>query len=191
MALLDIDQLEKDMGRATRPFTDDERDTAQFVIDKIETYILSRCVGLAFEETTLTDVTAQADYDGIIDLPYYPISEISSVKNKRRNVETSWDWDDFSAITGLCPFETVLVSLKYGFDEVPVELTNVARSMAFREMNNPIGVRQQTVGAISETYGNANLTDYEDKILATYEPVGHSYRLGFTQTRNFNTLPTL
>ncbi len=191
MALLTVAQLQKDMGRDSRPFTDDEADTAQFIIDRIETYILSRCVGLAFEETTLTDVAMQADYDGIIDLPYYPVTELSSVKNKRSGLETQWDWDDFSVITQLCPFESVLVSLKYGFDEVPSDLVNAARSMAFREMNNPIGVRQQTVGAISETYGNANLTDYEDKILQSYEPVGHSYRLGFTQTKSFNTLPTL
>lgn len=190
MALLTVAQLQKDMGRDSRPFTSDEADTAQFIIDRIETYILSRCSGLAFTVTEITE-KMQADYDGIIDLKYYPVTEVSSVKNHRSGVETVWDWDDFSEIFGLCPFETVDVTLKYGFTDTPDDLVNVARSMAFREMSNPQGVRQQTVGAISETYGNIDISDYEDRILSSYEVDEHSYRLGFGNGKSFKTLPTL
>lgn len=193
MALLTIDQLQTDLGRDSRPLTDDEIGTAQFFIDLITAYIESRCVGLSFTEVTDFEWKAQADYHGILELPYYPVTDVTSVKNAKSGVETCWDWDEFDTIYDLDPFETVVVTLDYGFDTPPNDLAIVARAVARRMMNNPENIRQQTVGAISETYASVGdqLTAFEDGILGKYEPYATSLRLGPQTGRNLRKLPTL
>jgi hypothetical protein len=191
MALLTLDNLATVMGRESRPYEGDEIGPAQLTLDIVEAYILTRCPGLAFEETTVTDEKMQADYSGIIEIRKYPISDITSVKNFRDNTETCWDWDDWDTIFDLCPFETVLVSYVYGFDAVPSDLLTVAKSLAYRQASNPLNVRQQTVGAISETYADLHTNSQEDAILDKYAITASSLRLGPQTGRNIRRLPTL
>jgi hypothetical protein len=196
MALLDIDQIQADLGRNSAPFTSDEQDQAQFTIDLITGYIESECYGISF--TVLTDVVKrlQADYYGIIEVPFYPIASISSVKAVKSGLETVWDWDYFGTVFDLEPWETVDVTLTYGFDEPPADLVLVARSLAKRRMDNPLNIRQQTVGAISETYGSLSdsLNDFESSILDRYR-LGSTKSLrlgtGFAHRVRITSLPTL
>lgn len=193
MALLTLDQLRADMGRSSRDFSEDEEGEAQFVIDIITGYILSRCGGLAFDSVEDYIWRAQADYAGIIDMPFFPIDSVSSVKSVRTGLETYWDWDYFGSIFDLDPFETVAITLTYGWTDVPDDLVLVARSLAKRHMINPTGIRQQTVGAISETYASIadGLNDLEESILAQYERGNSSLRLGTSAARRIRNLPTL
>jgi hypothetical protein len=191
MALLTLADLEAAMGRASRPFSADEEGQAQVIIDAITAYIVSECAGIAFEEVTVTDEKMQADYYGILEIRKFPVIDITSVKNARDGNETWWDWDDFDTVYDLDPFETVLVDFSYGYATAPDDLVVVAKAMASRGMSNPQGIRQQTVGAISETYSAGGLTDYESKILDRYRPYGSSLRLGPQTGRNLRRLPTL
>lgn len=194
MALLTTDQLQTDMGRDSRPFTEDEIGTAQFFIDLVTAYVESRCAGLSFTELTDYVYRAQADYYGIIQLPFFPITDITSVKSVRTGVEVGWwDWDDFDTVCELCPFETVDITLDYGFAAAPNDLEIVARSVVRRMMENPSNIRQQTVGAISETYASVgdSLSSFEDDILSKYEPYATSLRLGPQTARAIRRLPTL
>jgi|SRR5690242_10445470 hypothetical protein len=196
MALLDIEQVQTDLGRNTNPFSSDEQDQVQFVIDLITGYIESECFGLSF--TVLTDVTKrlQADSYGVIELPFFPINTVSSVKSVKTGLETVWDWDYFSVIFDLCPFEAVDVKLTYGYDEPPADLVLVARSLAKRNMDNPLNIRQQTVGAISETYGSLNdsLNEFESSIIDRYRlGTATSIRLntGYSRRIRLSNLPIL
>lgn len=192
MALLTTADLEAVMGRASRPFSADEEGQAQFIIDEVTAFITSECSGIAFEVTTVTDRKMQSDYCGIIEVKHFPVTDITSVKDPRSGLEIWWDWDDFDTVFDLNAFQTVLVSYEYGYAVAPDDLVIVAKALAFREMSNPTGVRQQTVGAISETYASGGvLSDMQDKILANYRPFGSSLRLGPQTGRNLRQLPTL
>ncbi len=191
MTLLTIAELQSALGRDSAPFSDDEEGTAQFWIDSVEQFILAEVPGLAFEETEET-VRAQADYFGVVELIQYPILDITSVKDARSLRLTAYDWDGFETLFDLEGNQTLLIELEYGFTAVPADLVVVAKSMAYRAMSNPFNVRQQTVGAISETYAAvAGLSQYEEKILAKYKKGPKSLRMGWATARNCRTLPTL
>lgn len=193
MGLLTVEDLQVVMGRTSRPFNDDEIGVASYIIDEVTEYIKSRIPGIAFEVTNVVDEKVQADFKGIIDLSDYPINDITSVKNARSGLNTTWEWDDYGTIFGLAPYETVLVSYSYGFDTVPNDLVTLAKGLALRGFSNPTGIRQQTVGAISETYASQSLTDTQEAIIAKYIPIGYSLRLGPSMDRIYQgrTLPTL
>ena len=53
----------------------------------------------------------------------------------------------------------------------------VARSLSFYGMQNPLGIRQQTVGAISETF-SGQLSAFDDSVLSKYGLDAATYRLG-------------
>lgn len=191
MALLSLEDLEAAMGRTSRPFTADEEGQAQVIIDAITAYIMSECAGISFEVIEVEAEKMQADYYGILEIRKFPVIDITSVRNARDGQETYWDWDDFDTVYDLNPFETVLVDFSYGYATAPDDLVVVAKAMASRGMSNPQGIRQQTVGAISETYSAGGLTEYESKILDRYRPYGSSLRLGPQTGRNLRRLPTL
>jgi len=179
------------MGRASRPFVGDEADQAQFTIDRIEAFIMAECPGIAFEVQTAVDEKMQADYFGIIEIRKFPVNDITSVKDAREGTETWWDWDDFDTIFDLQSFQTVKVSYSYGYATAPDDLVLVAKSLASLGLLTPQGIRQQTVGAISETYSSNDLSPTDDKILAKYRPYASSLRLGPQTGRHLRNLPTL
>lgn len=191
MALLTLDDLAGVMGRASRPFEGDEIPQAQYVIDQVTAFVLNECEGLAFEVTDVVEERMQADYIGLIEIRKYPVLDITEVKNWRDRADTWWDWDDFDTIIELDPFQTVAVTYSYGFSTTPVELNLVAKGLAYRGMSNPLGVRQQTVGAISETYSVPGLTGQEDAILDGYRRHASSLRLGPQTAKRIRQLPTL
>ena len=180
MALLTLEELQTDLGRTSRPFSADEEGTAQFLIDRITEYITSRCAGISFEVHTNVTEKMQADYAGIIEIRKYPVIDVTNVVDaKYPNQAMYWDWDEFDSIFDLFPHQVVLVTYSYGYSTPPDDIKIVARSLAFQGFSNPFGIRQQTVGAISETYSPAAaLSPQDDAILAKYEPYGSSLRLG-------------
>jgi hypothetical protein len=191
MALITLDDLAAAMGRASRPFAGDEIGQAQFTIDRIEAFIMAECPGIAFTVTTVVDEKMQADYYGIIEIKKFPVGTITSVKDARTDLTACWDWDDFDTIFDLDPFQTVKVSYTYGFATPPTDLVLVAKSLASLGLLTPAGIRQQTVGAISETYSNNDLSPQDDKILEKYRPYATSLRLGPQTGRHLRNLPTL
>lgn len=178
MALLTLDDLAEVMGRASRPFAGDEIGPAQFIIDRVEAFIESQCYGIAFEPTDTTE-KMQADYYGVIEINRFPLNSVADVSDKKQpDTYTYWEFDEEDTIYGLYPFQTVLVTYNYGFEEAPTNLVIVAKSLALRGMSNPLNVRQQTVGAISETYSTPGLTQEDMAILALYQKSNYSLRIG-------------
>lgn len=191
MALITPDDLAAAMGRASRPFSPDEEGQAQVIIDATEAFIMAECQGIAFEVNTVVNEKMQADYFGIIEIRSFPIINITSVVDARSGEETWWDWDDFDTVFDLDPFQTVLVDYSYGYTTPPIDLVIAAKSMASRTMSNPLGIRQQTVGAISETYAAGGLNAMEQRIIDKYKPFASSLRLGPQTGRRKRQLPTL
>ena len=191
MALLTTTELAAAMGRASRPFSADEEGQAQFIIDEVTAFIVSECDGISFEVVNAVDEKMQADYFGIIEVRKFPVLDITSVKDARTGDEAWWDWDDFDTIFDLDSFQTVKVTYDYGYASPPEDLVLVAKALASRGMSNPLGIRQQTVGAISETYASGGLNDFETKILDRYRPYASSLRLGPQTGRRKRNLPTL
>jgi len=112
---------------------------------------------------------------------------VASIVDANDDAE-SWDvgyvWDKMWRLNGLRPWRTYLVTLTHGYEEVPQSIAGVAASMASRQLINPAGIRQETVGATSVTYasvfgeaGALGLSGLEKQILDMYADVAMSWRV--------------
>lgn len=197
MPLVTVQDLAKALN-TTYTADSPEEAQAQYFCDLAESYI-SEELDMVFTEQIRTE-RMQADYDGIIQLTVYPVSVVSSVNTITGLVRTGWSFDGIDEIDGLEAHEVVDVTYTAGTDTPPVALRNLAASIASRLAVNPSGIRQQTVGAISETYaassgdaGTVYFTRMEREILDRYRTVHQTWRLG-PRSRSWRTdgvLPTL
>lgn len=64
----------------------------------------------------------------------------------------------------------VEVTIDHGLPDVPLEVTGVVRSIAERAPRS--GLKSKTAGPFSETYADADLNDYERRILDHYRVSG-------------------
>lgn len=173
-----------------------EYSQCQFFVDTVTAYI-TEMIGWAFEETEFS-ARLQADYDGVIVIPYRPVVSVDSILTIEGATRTGWDFDGISEIDFLEAHEVVDVTYTAGSDVVPAALKQLAISVAARQAVNPEGIRQQTVGAISETWaagdgmaGSVFFTPMEKSILSNYTDNDGTLRLGPRDTRWRTTLPIL
>jgi hypothetical protein len=191
----------EDLGKAVRQTLTEGTtigDFAQSVIDRVSSAVTSE-IAFLFEVTGVEE-RSQADYTGVITLAKRPVSAITSVSTIDGLARTGWSWDGLDEIDCLEAHEVVDIAYTAGFASAPEDLELLALGVAVRLFSNPTGVRQQTVGAISETTaagagepGTVYFTPYESRILDRYRQPAASWRLGprSSRWRTMNTLPTL
>jgi hypothetical protein len=196
MALITV----ADIATATRmTIAEDtpEWDQAQFFCDQVTAYITDM-IGFLFDETAVSE-RLQADYDGIITLTKKPVSSVTSVKTFAGSNISSFYWNGLDEIDGLEAHQVVDVEYVAGFSEAPAILKPIAVAAASRQMLNPNGIRQQTVGAISETFaapgayaGSVFFTEIELKVLSKYMTTMDTWHIGpRTPSARLNNLPIL
>lgn len=197
MALLTTDDLGKAL-KVTFTAGSAEKAQAQFFCDQVEAYISDE-LDMLFTATEVSE-RQQADYDGIIRLNKYPVSVVTSVSTIDGAVRTGWSFDGIDEIDGLEAHEVVDIVYTAGVSSVPSVLNKLATSVAARMYVNPNGIRQQTVGAISETYaagsgdsGTVYFTVQERTVLDRYKNSSETWRLGPRNRawRPSSLLPTL
>lgn len=197
MALITPADIAKAMGTQFATGSTAESQ-AQFFCDQIEAYITDR-VGELFSVQTVTE-KLQADYDGIIQLSKGPVNSIASVKKTDGATRVGWSFDEIDEIDGLEAHEVVVVTYSAGHSSPPGVLKFVAASAATRQMVNPNGIRQETVGAMSQTFaagdgasGTVYFTSTEELILNKYKMTMTTWHTG-PRSRSWRTaavLPTL
>jgi hypothetical protein len=196
MALITVDEVAKAAKIVVVPDSADE-DQIQFFCDVVTSYIES-VVGYLFADTDLTE-RLQADYDGIIRLTKKPVTAVTEIKSIAGATVIGWAWDGLDEVDGFESHQVVDISYSAGFTTAPSDLKNLALSVAARQVVNPNGIRQQTVGAISETFaagdgmaGAVFFTPMENRILTNYLTKTDTWRLGPRQNvARTNRLPTL
>lgn len=194
MSLITVEQLEQFMGVT---FDDTQRSQAQMQCILAEAAI-SSITGVTFYPVDDDLISAQSDGHGIIELVEKPIRNVSSVMRwDSEDEDDCWSWDGMAGVYNLSPRTTYSITYSYGRLETPTDVTIVALGMCSRVMNNPAGLRQETVGAISVTYpgiggeaGTINISNLEERILEKYTTTEWSYRNGISKLRERN-LPIL
>jgi hypothetical protein len=165
MALLTVEYLEAAMGGAA--FTDAENAQAQFYIDKISSWIeeyTNYTFGLVEDETH----RYRSDDYGVIELPRVPVTDVSKVHDFRNDIDlisgASYFWDGIVYISGLYARHVYDVTYSYGLETVPLSIKTIATEACKRGMATaPSGLKQLTVGDITENYGDMLDFSPEDK----------------------------
>lgn len=189
MALVDLDGLEAALGYQLRPA---EEGIANSVISQVTSGV-EAYTGLSFVHVVDDVITTQADSHGIVELHKGPIDLVSSVKNLQGQelldridpfLTNTVQWDGSREVYGLGAFQTVVLTYTHGLAAAPQDLRDVAVSMAARQVINPAGIRQETVGGISVTYasvfgqaGSIAPSNWEQVILDRYRGAVSSLRI--------------
>jgi hypothetical protein len=196
MALITVADVAKATGKTYTAGTA-AYNQVQFFCDVIEAYI-SSVIKYVFTVQTFT-MRLQADYDGIVTLPTRPVNSITSIKTIDGLSVTGWAWDGLDEIDGLEAQIVYDIIFSAGYSTTPNDIKLLATGVAARQAVNPDGIRQKTVGAISETFaagdgsaGSIFFTPMEREILTSYVVKMDTWRLGprVNQSRA-RFLPTL
>lgn len=193
MALITVEELEAFMGR---DFTETEEIQAEALIDAV-TSVVEIETGVSFTYVEDEEIRIQADGYGMIELNAKPIAEVTVYELDSTDEVEGYAWDGLMTVYGLYPNQVVDIIYSHGYSTVPGDIKAVAYGVCSRVMYNPVGLRQETVGAISVTYpgiggeaGTINFSALEKKILAQYARKAKSMRLA-GQRRRIDTLPEL
>ncbi len=197
-ALLDIEDIINALGRA--PTSAEEATQWQFYIESVSAFI-NGYVTAQFGLLTGDVVRRQADYYGVVDLGGDPISSVTSVKNWRTGVETTWDFDGLNKIFYLQANETVDITYTHGYAVVPDDVKYMATQAVLGVLG--LGATGQitsfTVGDVTEVYSNnsdngvtTTVVSLSKQVLSKYTDEDFTYRVGGKgQFPNANVLPTL
>lgn len=180
--LISVADVETILGRT---LTAAEAASVAMYIDFASSYIRDY-TGRSFERRSNHLIRTQADAHGVVELPDPPIISVASIVDADSEGET-WvvadQWDGMWRINGLRPWHTYLITYTHGDQEVPQSIAGVCASMVSRQIINPAGIRQETVGATSVTYasvfgeaGALGLSGLERQILDMYTDVAMSWR---------------
>lgn len=194
MSLVSVEEVEAFMGRE---FTTPEAAQAQAVIDMVEAIVGSEVAGVSFTLVEDDIIDIQADGHGIIELSSRPVHEVSSILDINGDEVRYWDFDGLTTIYNLFPLQVVQLTYTHGYETLPADIRAVIIGASSRFMNNPSGLRQETVGAISVTYpgiqgesGTIMFSSMERNILAKYASQSRSLRLK-TMRRRTAGMPIL
>ncbi len=127
----------------------------------------------------------QSDYYGIITLPGYPTSEVTSVVSFDTGLATSYYHDGMGSLSGLDPLQTVDVTYTHGFAEVPEDVTELVLSAVLGALGVANGgtLKQLDVGGVSEVFGDvtgALVVTLAQSVLDRYKVTSWTMRLGGT-----------
>lgn len=180
--LATVTDLEAVLGRT---LTTAESTQADMFLSWASSYVRDY-TGRTFERQVDHALRTQADSHGVIELPDPPVVSVASIMDIDGETWTpvTGYWDGMWRIDGLRPWHTYIVTYTHGSDVVPDSIKGVVVSMASRQVINPAGIRQETVGATSVTYasvfgeaGALGLSGLERQVLDMYSDVGMSWRL--------------
>jgi hypothetical protein len=137
--------------------------------------------------------------DGRVRLPHRPVTAVSSVSTVGDDgaplaTIAGWTFDGIDTvrvdgISGIINLAedaltsgTVSVTFTHGYAAVPADVKEVALSVAHRIYSNPGGLRQESVGAYSATFGTqevgTTLYAAEKLILDRYRKTTGTARIG-------------
>lgn len=92
----------------------------------------------------------------------------------------SANWPDWSGYRLAVP-SVIEVTYTHGFDQIPDDIRAVCLQMAVRVMQNPAGVRQESIGTYSVSYGGdiggSAMSPAEEKMLGRYRLRAGSVKL--------------
>ena len=117
------------------------------------------------------DVATLVGGHRVLILPERPVTAVSGVGGYD---SSAWRWDgrDTLVLTaGAVWPATVTVTYSHGFTSIPADLKGVCLTVATRLLDNPSGVRAETVAGYSATYGDAagiSLTGTERSMCYAY-----------------------
>lgn len=179
--LASLDDVEALLGRE---LTVAEQAQASLFLEYASDYIRDY-TGRSFEYQSNHIIRIQADAHGIIDLPDPPIHAVAAVVDAEDSEEIDgWVWDQMWRLKCIPAWRTCLVTYTHGYVDVPAAIAGIAASMTSRQVINPAGIRQETVGAISVTYasvfgeaGSIALSAMEKIVLERYRDSQRSWRI--------------
>jgi hypothetical protein len=179
--LASVDDIEAILGRE---LTVAETAMVEMYIEMASDYVRDY-TGRTFEYQSNHQIRIQADAHGIIDLPDPPVHAVAAVLNAEDDEEIDgWVWDQMWRLKCIPAWRTCKVTYTHGNVDVPSVITHVVASMASRQLINPAGIRQETVGATSVTYasvfgeaGALGLSGLERQVLERYRDAARSWRI--------------
>lgn len=122
-------------------------------------------------ERVVGDVVVLAGTRGReLQLPESPVVTVSAVTIDRVAIPaTSYDLIDSTLHRDLGwsgPGAAVQVTYTHGYDPIPVDIWAVTLQLAARNMTSPLGVRQESIGSYSVSYGGDDAGAGTDALLA-------------------------
>lgn len=187
MSLVSVEELEAFMGR---DFSTQEEIQAQAILDNVEALVESALNGISLTLVENDIIKTQADGHGMIELISKPIHDIVSITDVNGDEIANYEFDGMACIYNLFPLQVVTITLNHGYVTLPADIRTIILGAASRFMNNPSGLRQETVGAISVTYpsvageaGTINFSALEKRVIAKYADYNRSMRTAVTRRR--------
>lgn len=181
MGLITVDDVEIALGR---DLVGAEAAQVDYYIDAWSGYIESY-TGTFFTEHTDEIKRLQADYYGLIDFKFGPVTDVTSILSPTGSPIWCAQWDYLNTIYGLYPNQVVDVTLTYGYADVPADIANFCTSAVVDTMDNPGGMTAHRVGDVTEDYsGNwsarppINFQSMGTAVLDSYRITETTWRIG-------------
>lgn len=188
MGLIEVQYLEKALGV---PVGSLNQDQAQYYIDTVSSYVESY-TGVTFTPQVDVTLRLQADYYGQITLHMKPIQDVTEVLPADQTTPCdillttpSWGFDGYDTIYNLQPHSVYLVTLSYGYDEVPQDIKSYVTEQCINKVNNPNNLEAFRVGDVTETYGTktqvnetVSVAGLGQEVLDSYKDTEETWRLG-------------
>lgn len=180
MGLITVDDVEIAVGR---PITGAEADQVQYYIDAWSAYI-KVYTGTSFTLHTDEVVRLQADYYGLIDFQFGPVTDVSDISTPDGQTLYYAAWDFLNTIYGLPPHKVVDVTMTYGYEEAPADIASVATQLVVQTMANPDGLTSYRVGDVTEGYGglkpggSPSFQSMVGVVLDSYRTTETTWRIG-------------
>lgn len=179
VAVVTIAELEEMLARS---LTATETTRANYYIRVVSAFIASKCDQISFAEVEDDTKRAQADYYGIVELGGGPISSITSVVDVDGTEVTGFTFDGTGRISGLGPFQSVIITYTHGADEIPEDIKGVAAEVVLScltvQVSGPLKTR--TAGGVTDVFqeGPNIVAELSSDVLDRYVTTSWSWRLG-------------
>ena len=119
------------------------------------------------------DVTGPDGVVGVVELPAQPVTSVTTVVvDGVALTAAEWDWDTSRnrlLIDDADAYEAT-VTYRAGLASAPAQLMLVAKRLALSMLSNPGGVTSERLADYSVTYGDADFSKLEQRILDRYRP---------------------
>lgn len=179
MGLITIDYLEKALGV---PVGSLDQDQAQYYIDTISAYVESY-TGVTFTLQEDVILRLQADYYGQVVLHMKPIQTVTDVTVAPQTTPYSfpltdpvWGFDGYDTIYNLQPHSVYLITLTYGYSDVPQDIKSYTTEQCRNALNNPNNLANYRVGDVTESYATKDAVNEVKSVAGLGQSVLDSYK---------------
>lgn len=152
-----------------RQFLNDEdidTDRAELLLG-LASGLVRRYTGQLFDEVTDEALTLDGNGTPVLLLPELPVNDVASVVEDPRGDalaladDTDFEWSEKGILTRLSGCwrrraRWYVVTYSHGYAEIPGDVKGVVLRVAARGITNPEGVRQETLGSYSYSYGGSD-----------------------------------